>query len=118
MTCILPTLLFSVACSGKSKRESFSEDYDNNPERIFQATFGNKWYSWSFNSWRDSSFQDSTSGFEWREKSSSENRSKRWENISDTESDDESCTIGSCSDRTILGLPPTGPLKTEDVKKA
>ncbi|KAL5145889.1 hypothetical protein HKD37_06G015830 [Glycine soja] len=26
--------------------------------------------------------------------------------------------LGSCSDRTVLGLPPTGPLKIEDVKNA
>lgn len=102
----------------KFKRESFSEDYDNDPEKIFRATFGKKWYTWSFNSQRDSSYQDSESGFEWREQSSWRSRSKRWENSSDTESDDKSCTIGSFSDRTILGLPRTGPLKTEDVKKA
>lgn len=111
-------MVLSVTCSGKFKRESFSEDYDNDPEKIFRATFGKKWYTWSFNSQRDSSYQDSESGFEWREQSSWRSRSKRWENSSDTESDDESCTIGSFSDRTILGLPRTGPLKTEDVKKA
>ncbi|CAL9000836.1 unnamed protein product [Prunus brigantina] len=100
------------------KRESFSEDNDNNPEYIFRATFGKKWYTWSFDSGRDSSFKDSESGFEWTEQSSWKDKSKRWENSSDAESDDESCTIGCYSDRTILGLPPTGPLKTEDVKKA
>ncbi|CAB4313700.1 unnamed protein product [Prunus armeniaca] len=103
---------------GKFKRESFSEDDDNNPESIFRATFGKKWYTWSFDSCRDSSFKDSESGFEWSEQSSWKDRSKRWENSSDVESDDELCTIGSYSDRTILGLPPTGPLKAEDVKKA
>ncbi|XP_016648695.1 PREDICTED: uncharacterized protein LOC103328100 isoform X2 [Prunus mume] len=102
----------------KFKRESFSEDDDNNPESIFRATFGKKWYTWSFDSCRDSSFKDSESGFEWSEQSSWKDKSKRWENSSDAESDDESCTIGSYSDRTILGLPPTGPLKAEDVKKA
>ncbi|BBN67349.1 Chaperone DnaJ-domain superfamily protein, partial [Prunus dulcis] len=96
----------------KFKRESFSEDGDNNPESIFRATFGKKWYTWSFDSCRDSSFKDSESGFEWSEQSSWEDKSKRWENSSDVESDDESCTIGSYSigsysDRTILGLPPT-----------
>ncbi|KAM5577650.1 hypothetical protein ABKV19_008143 [Rosa sericea] len=100
----------------KLKRESFSDD-ENHPETIFQATYGKRWYTWSFNSQRDS-FHDSASGFEWREPSSWKDKSKRWENISDVESDDEQCTIGSCSDRKILGLPSTGPLKTEDVKKA
>lgn len=101
----------------KLKRESFSDD-ENHPETIFRATYGKRWYTWSFNSQRDSSFQDSASGFERREHSSWKDRSKRWENSSDIESDDEQCTIGSCSDRIILGLPSTGPLKTEDVKKA
>ncbi|BBH05521.1 Chaperone DnaJ-domain superfamily protein [Prunus dulcis] len=91
----------------KFKRESFSEDDDNNPESIFRATFGKRWYTWSFDSCRNSSFKDSESGFEWTEQSSWKDKSKRWENSSDVESDDESCTIGSYSDRTILDLPPT-----------
>ncbi|KAB2058405.1 hypothetical protein ES319_A11G233400v1 [Gossypium barbadense] len=50
----------------KFKRESFSDDFDH-PERIFQAKFGNKWYTWS--SGGDKSFKNPESGFEWREKS-------------------------------------------------
>ncbi|CAJ2641586.1 unnamed protein product [Trifolium pratense] len=48
----------------------------------------------------------------------------KWKTASDDESydndkdDDASCRVGSSSDRTILGLPPTGPLKIEDVKIA
>ncbi|XVF14982.1 hypothetical protein REPUB_Repub09cG0108900 [Reevesia pubescens] len=109
--------------AGKSKpkkrrfrRESFSEDFDH-PETIFQAAFGNKWYTWF--SRGDSSFQNSESGFDWREKSGWTNRrTKEWETTSETESEDESYAVGSCSDRTILGLPSTGPLKIEDVKNA
>ncbi|EOX92389.1 hypothetical protein QUC31_003611 [Theobroma cacao] len=98
------------------RRESFSGDFDH-PETIFQATFGNKWYTWS--SRGESSFQNSESGYEWREKSGWTNqRRKQWETMSETESEDESCAVGSCSDRSILGLPPTGPLKIEDVKNA
>ncbi|RZC17691.1 uncharacterized protein LOC114410121 isoform X2 [Glycine soja] len=100
----------------KIRRESFSEDFDGHTEQIFQATFGNKWYTWSFNDWRSSSSEHSTSGFEWREHS---NRTNKWKNESDTEhEDDDSCCEGSSSDRTVLGLPPTGPLKIEDVKNA
>lgn len=101
------------------RRKTFSEDFDNDPEPIFKATFGNRWYTWSFNSWHESSFRNSTSGFEWREQSSWKNsRTKRWESQSETELDDYSWSVGSRSDRTILGLPPTGPLKIEDVKNA
>ncbi|XP_050208317.1 uncharacterized protein LOC126657648 [Mercurialis annua] len=99
----------------KSRKESFSEDDD--PETMFQATFGNRWYTWSFNA---SSFQRSTFGFEWREEHSNQthHRNKKWNSRSDTESDDEPCSIGSCHDRRILGLPANGPLKIEDVKNA
>ncbi|XP_048334408.2 uncharacterized protein LOC107425521 [Ziziphus jujuba] len=102
----------------KFKRESFSEDFDEHPEAFFQATFGNRWYTWSFNSSTDYYSQNSAFGFEWREHSSWKHKNKTWEASSDTESDDEPHTVGSCSDRTILGLPPAGPLKMDDVKKA
>ncbi|KAH1245796.1 hypothetical protein GmHk_06G016037 [Glycine max] len=87
-----------------------------NHKRKLNATFGNKWYTWSFNNWSGFSSEHSTSGFEWREHS---NRTNKWKNESDIEhdDDDDSC-VGSCSDRTVLGLPPTGPLKIEDVKNA
>lgn len=108
-----------ITFSGRLRRKTFSEDFDNDPEPIFKATFGNRWYTWSFNSWHKSSFRNSTSGFEWREQSSWKNsRTKRWESQSETELDDYPCSVGSRSDRTILGLPPTGPLKIEDVKNA
>lgn len=101
------------------RKKSFSEDFNDDPEPIFKATFGNRSYTWTFKSRQESSFQNSTSGFEWRERSSWENsRAKRWETQSEVESDEDSCAVGSRSDRTILGLPPTGPLKIEDVKNA
>ncbi|KAK9233273.1 hypothetical protein WN943_023522 [Citrus x changshan-huyou] len=102
----------------KFRRESFSEDFDD-PETIFQERFGNRWYSWTYQKREESSFQYSTSGFEWRKHSNrTDHRTKDWENESDIESDDEQCTVGSSSDRTILGLPPSGPLKLDDVKNA
>uniref|UniRef100_A0A5B7C5F7 J domain-containing protein n=1 Tax=Davidia involucrata TaxID=16924 RepID=A0A5B7C5F7_DAVIN len=103
----------------KFRRESSFEDFDEHPETIFQATFGNRCYSWSFKSWEQPSFQSSTTGFEWREHLNWTNsRNKEWETTSETESDDESTVVGSCSDRAILGLHPKGPLKIEDVKNA
>ncbi|KAK8644514.1 hypothetical protein V6N13_123819 [Hibiscus sabdariffa] len=102
---------------GKLKRESFSEEFDH-PERIFQAKFGNKWYTWS--SGVDHSFKNPESGFDWRGKPGWTNqRTRAWEGASDEESEeDESFDVGSCSDREILGLPQTGPLMIEDVKNA
>ncbi|PNX71554.1 heat shock protein binding [Trifolium pratense] len=43
-------------------------------------------------------------GFEW----SSKTNTNKW----------KTARVGSSSDRTILGLPPTGPLNIEDVKDA
>lgn len=111
----------SITYSGKIRRETFSEDFDS--ETTFQATFGKRWYTWSFRNWQGSFSENSTSGFEWREHSNWTNsRSRKWKSASDVESDDDddddSCCVGSPSDRTILGLPPTGPLKLEDVKNA
>ncbi|CAK8567861.1 unnamed protein product [Lathyrus sativus] len=109
----------------KIRRESFCEDVDDHghPEQIFQATFGNRCYTWSYSNMRGSSSEHSTYGFEWREHSNRTNTNK-WKSASDDEydlndkDDDDSCFVGSSSDRTILGLPPTGPLKIEDVKIA
>ncbi|KAE8706818.1 root meristem growth factor 9-like isoform X1 [Hibiscus syriacus] len=117
---------FSGRCAGKSncrkskrrlRRESFSEDFDN-PETIFESTFGNKWYTWSFRG--DFTFRNSESEFEWIEKSDRTNRrTGEQDTPSENESEDkEYAVVGSCSDRVILGLPPTGSLKLEDVKKA
>lgn len=104
--------------SGKFRRESFFDDFDNGSETIFHARFGNRSYTWSFGSCKESS-ENSASGFEWTEPPNWKNqRATEWDNSSDCESDEESTDVGSCSDRTILGLPQTGPLKIEDVKTA
>lgn len=103
----------------KFRQESFSDDFDAHPERMFQAKFGNRWYTWSFKLGEESHNQTTANGFEWRDHTNWTNTKYRdWQNTSDIESDDESCVVGSSADRTILGLPPKGPLKIEDVKIA
>lgn len=102
-----------IKCPGKLRRESFSDDFGD-PETISRATFGNKRYMRS-----NKSFRSEPSGFEWREPLKWKNRRyKGWDATSETEYDNTSYSVGSHSDRTVLGLPPTGPLKIEDVKNA
>ncbi|XP_020535954.1 uncharacterized protein LOC105636607 isoform X2 [Jatropha curcas] len=99
----------------KIRREGFCEDSDG-PETVFNATFGNRWYTWSFHK---STFQGSTSGFEWREQPNwTKHRDEESDVGSETESDSECCSVGSSDDRVMLGLPPSGPLRIEDVKNA
>lgn len=101
----------------KLRRGYLYED-DERREAAFQAAFGNRLNSWNFNSFDKFSFQNSKSGFEWTEDSySKNNRNKKWEAASDIESDEEE-DVGSHLDRATLGLPPSGPLKMEDVKNA
>ncbi|KAI9108693.1 hypothetical protein K1719_020340 [Acacia pycnantha] len=115
---------------GKIRRESFCEDKDG-PDTIYCARFGYRSSTWSFCDRQGSSFEDSTSGFDQRRERehsrwANRSRTRKWtlesddESASDVESDDDihSCRVGLLSDRTILGLPLTGPLKIEDVKKA
>lgn len=103
--------------SGKFKRESFFDDFDNDSKTTFHATFGNRSYTWSFGPFESS--QNSASGFKWTEPPNWKNqRDTEWDNSSDCDSDEEAADVGSCSDRTILGLPQTGPLKIEEVKTA
>ncbi|GAB4848288.1 hypothetical protein Ancab_002954 [Ancistrocladus abbreviatus] len=101
----------------KFRREFFSED-DDHPETIFNATFGNRWYTWAFNSWHSSAFQSSTAGFHWKEDSTDRDDQYEESDTSETKSDDEACYVGFHSDRRILGLPLNGPLAIEDVKNA
>ncbi|KAG9151725.1 hypothetical protein Leryth_002013 [Lithospermum erythrorhizon] len=99
----------------KQRREKFFEQFDANPN-IFQATFGNKWYTWAFRSGEDPPSQSST-GFDWRE-GSQWGRRKLNESDLESESDCEPCNVGKDSDRLVLGLPAKGPLKIDDVKNA
>ncbi|KAL3353537.1 hypothetical protein AABB24_018319 [Solanum stoloniferum] len=104
----------------KMKKRRLCEEFDEYPESVFEATFGNKWYTWSFRPGKSSSFEDLFSRRQ--ETDWSEQRHYRWDNETEnethTESKNESCNIGSYSERTVLGLPPRGPLKIEDVKNA
>ncbi|KAM7276148.1 hypothetical protein ACFE04_018014 [Oxalis oulophora] len=99
----------------KTWNDSSSEDDDIDWETINRAK---KWSTWSYDP-----FQSSTFEFEWRDQSdsnwSTNRRTREWDTASESESDvDVSCTVGSSSDRIVLGLPSTGPLKIEDVKAA
>ncbi|KAL8143655.1 hypothetical protein V2J09_016687 [Rumex salicifolius] len=100
----------------RKQRKEYATEDDEQHETIFQAKFGNRWYSWSFNAFHSSSFYRSTSGFGWKENTQNRNdRQNWWEEV---DSDNEREQVGSHSDRTVLGLPPYGPLKIEDVKSA
>ncbi|KAG5224059.1 chaperone DnaJ-domain superfamily protein [Salix suchowensis] len=95
-------------------REDSSAEDSGEPETVFHATFGSRWYTWS-----NKSCQREPSGFEWRESPRwKDQRYREWDANRETESDNASYSVGSHSDRTILGLPLTGPLKIEDVKNA
>ncbi|XP_060185339.1 uncharacterized protein LOC132614811 isoform X1 [Lycium barbarum] len=104
----------------KMKKRRLSEDFEEYPETVFQATFGNKRYTWCSRPGKSSPFEDLFSRRQ--ETDWSEQRHCRWdnetENETQTESNYESFNVGSYSERTILGLPPRGPLKIEDVKNA
>ncbi|KAI6699770.1 hypothetical protein NL676_014094 [Syzygium grande] len=64
----------------KFRRESFCEDLDDHPETVFQATFRNRWYTWSFNLRQSSAFENASSGFQWRDDINWGNRRiKEWE---------------------------------------
>ncbi|KAF9601303.1 hypothetical protein IFM89_018413 [Coptis chinensis] len=109
-----------VPCSGNRRRKKFCADSDEESDNVFRATFGNRCYTWSFRDWDEPSFQTSSAEFEWRDQSRwNKNRRRVWDSASDIDDDDvddKSCIVGSYSDRMVLGLPPTGPLKIDVVK--
>ncbi|KAK9111231.1 hypothetical protein Scep_018750 [Stephania cephalantha] len=103
----------------KPRRGNISFDDEEDSEVVFQATFGSRCYTWSFRSREDSNFRHSSSGFEWRDQSNwTNNRRRTWNTTSETDEDEKSYVVGSRSDRALLGLPTSGPLKIEDVKSA
>ncbi|KAF9592352.1 hypothetical protein IFM89_014278 [Coptis chinensis] len=110
------------AKKGNRRQKKFSSDSDSDSQNVFQARFGNRYYTRSFRNSEEPSFQTSSAEFEWRDRSSwTGNRRKVWDSasdIDDEDDDDKSCMAGSYSDRTVLGLPPTGPLKIDAVKTA
>ncbi|KAL3527955.1 hypothetical protein ACH5RR_012611 [Cinchona calisaya] len=102
----------------KFRREKLRESSDD-PENVFQASFGNRWCTWSYWSWRDTSHESSTTGFDFKDHSSWRNRRQRESDIeSEGESETDSCVATSNSERKILGLPLKGPLRIQDVKNA
>lgn len=103
----------------KLRKGLLSEDDEDYPENLFHATFGNRWYTWSFNPWTRSS-QSSTNGFDWRDSFRRANDEHEEEEVEDGEThrEYETLNVGSRSDRATLGLPLKGPLKKEDVKNA
>ncbi|KAK9110494.1 hypothetical protein Sjap_018554 [Stephania japonica] len=103
----------------KPRRGNFSFDDEEDSEVVFQTTFESRCYTWSFKSWEDSNLRHSSSGFEWRDQSNwTNNRRRTWNSASETDEDEKSYVVGSLSDRALLGLPTSGPLKIEDVKSA
>ncbi|KMT09226.1 hypothetical protein BVRB_6g133280 [Beta vulgaris subsp. vulgaris] len=101
----------------KFRKGYLSDDDDDHPETIFQATFGNRWYTWS-NSQNESS-RRSTPGFDWRESfHHTSDHQEEWARSNVSDSEDEAFNVGLHSDRAQLGLPKNGPLKLKDVKNA
>ncbi|KAL3827739.1 hypothetical protein ACJIZ3_016541 [Penstemon smallii] len=88
----------------KHKREKIYEEFDGH-ERIFQANFGDQCFTWSFKPWEK--------GFDWRGTYFSSKEENHPRNGAEFDS-----IVGTFADRRILGLPPAGPLRIEDVKAA
>ncbi|KAH7685489.1 DnaJ domain-containing protein [Dioscorea alata] len=95
----------------------YDDDFGHH-EANFQASFGgHKTFNWSFPSWEKYRFENSTSGFEWRDEAKWEKIKKKFLNESDIE-EEEPSDVGTHTDRVALGLPATGSLKVDDVKIA
>ncbi|CAN1169444.1 hypothetical protein LINPERPRIM_LOCUS19811 [Linum perenne] len=96
------------------RRDSCDEADSDDPESTFQAKFGNKWYTWSFNSSTSRGSKSESTHWTWRNLNDEERGNAK------PESDEEEppIVIGSCSDRRTLGLPLSGPLQIEEVKTA
>lgn len=99
----------------KSREEYFHEDNDDHPDRVYQATFGNRTYTWTFKPRQDPFFSIFTREFVWKEeKCTSGNEGKE----RDTANEFASGFVGLSADRALLGLPPRGPINMDDVKNA
>ncbi|KAL5714942.1 hypothetical protein ACHQM5_016837 [Ranunculus cassubicifolius] len=105
----------SRAAKVKARRMNFCEDFEDDSGNVFEATFGNKRYTWSSRPF----WAEEPTEFVWRDKSKwTRNKTRVWDSTSETDEDVKPCFVGSYSDRMTLGLPPTGPLKIDDVKSA
>lgn len=100
--------------SRKNKRGIWSNPDDADDEVMFESSFGRDRYCfWSFSDqgdvqWRNLSWQFSNK----------EKRNSRTMHEDSYDTEYKAATIGSASDRTILGLAAVGPLKLDDVKNA
>lgn len=102
----------SVKSYRKKKRGSWCDPDDADDEVMFETSFGRERYCfWSFSDQGDVQWRNSS----WHNKDKRNWRTKH-EDSYDTEY--KAATIGSASDRTILGLAAVGPLKLDDVKNA
>ncbi|KAK8958743.1 hypothetical protein KSP40_PGU001382 [Platanthera guangdongensis] len=105
--------------NGKAKSKHFPYgDEEELPEMIFTANFGGQQsFTWSFNTWESTKCQNSTAGFKWKDEPKSEKYRGRFLNESDIE-EDEVNDVDQHSSRIALGLPSSGPLCLDDVKRA
>ncbi|GLJ54537.1 hypothetical protein SUGI_1171310 [Cryptomeria japonica] len=91
----------------KSKNKNTHFPWDDDPdEKVFEVKLGGRWFYWSFSKLDEFKNQKS-----W-------NWTRRRTYLENDESEDETLSIGSASDRVTLGLAPNGPLKLDDVKQA
>ncbi|XP_068658578.1 uncharacterized protein [Aristolochia californica] len=112
----------------RQRKDGFVSDYDEDPKTFFEATFGGRCFTWSFRPSEDHPFRSSTYGFQLKNDGSNwaKSNTRYWGSSDETDEtdnteddeDEQLCSIGSSTDRTVLGLPPTGSLKLEDVKSA
>ncbi|XP_020583751.1 uncharacterized protein LOC110026890 isoform X2 [Phalaenopsis equestris] len=102
----------------RQRKKSFSDEEElGQPGMIFTANFGGQQsFTWSFNTWENCNYQNSTPGFEWKDESKSEkNRGRVW---SESDIEEEANVVDQHSNRVALGLPASGPLCLADVKRA
>ncbi|KAL9229669.1 hypothetical protein vseg_005112 [Gypsophila vaccaria] len=97
------------------RKKSLNKNHDDYPETIFEATYGGRFYTWSFDSWNGTSRRSSPQ-FDWRDMF--RGRPQEWDTAYKSESQDEGYNVGLPADRVALGLSPKGPLKMKDVKTA
>lgn len=108
---------------GRQKRGrrgySFCEDDDDDDvETIFRSAFGDQFFFWSFvnddyPNWRNSSRRANSYKTSWKRRQQNED-----ENEYEYISEDDTSKSNLASERVILGLSASGPLKLDDVKNA
>lgn len=105
--------------SWQRKQQLYDLDDDIDAESAFKSTLGGqKCYTWSF-TWTENLETDykSTDFNLGGDESKEEKTRKKFWNESDEE-EEPPADVGFRSHRITLGLPPTGPLKLDDIKSA